>query len=89
MATVITKLTNGNVKIVYSATDVRILNPCANIVSDVVNFPDCVGIETNGGKLHLIDWLTVDTQSTTKAEFAEELGTDYFFDLTQTESEPS
>lgn len=84
MATVITKLSNGNVQIVYPDGETKILNPCCNVTSKVFKHDDnCVGIETNGGTLHLIDWTTVDTEASTKEAFAIELATDYFFDLTQ------
>ena len=84
MATVLTKLSNGNVQIVYPDGETKILNPCCNVISKVQGKDDsCVGIETNGGTLHLIDWTTVDTEAITKEAFAIELATTYFFDLVQ------
>lgn len=88
MATTIEKLTNGNVKITYPDAKVAILNPCANVLSFLMGYDDCIGIETAGGTIHRIAWNTVASplggeSFTTKVGLAVILGTDFFYDNNQ------
>lgn len=90
MATTITKLANGNVKIVYQDGRTVHLNPCSNVTSKVVAYPSNIGIESNG-VVHMIDWTTVATPLagqafTTKVGLADILGTLFFFDKQQVSS---
>lgn len=87
MATTITKLTNGNVKIVYPDGRTVYLNPCSNVTSKVVAYPSNIGIESNG-VVHMVDWTTVASplsgeSFTTKVGLADILGTLFFFDKQQ------
>lgn len=87
MATTITKLANGNVKVVYPDGRTAYINPCSNVTSKVVAYPTNIGIESNG-VVHMIDWNTVASPLsgqafTTKVGLADILGTLFFFDKQQ------
>lgn len=90
MATTITKLANGNVKIVYQDGRTVHLNPCSNVTSKVVAYPSNIGIESNG-VIHMIDWTTVASPLAgeafkTKVGLANILGNLFFFDKQQVSS---